>query len=228
MTPFARSLVLTLLGLFFIQAAPLWAQEDDLRFQVVDVRGKVMAYGDRLDATYRLKKGHQVDEGDKLTAGPKAEVVLRLKGKAYVHLSAKARIRISRLDSVDSKVRCQINLLSGRILVQLDGPSSGQFLVSAGDVLCRAHGTLFEVTRHQDDLAIVSFEGAVVANTKGRPQMAKAGQMLKFERDRFRYKRHNLVEGEEAQRQEWKDHLTALRTPKNAPKGPSKGVSGPP
>jgi ferric-dicitrate binding protein FerR (iron transport regulator) len=195
-------------------AGPLRAEDSDLRFEVVDVGGRVTAYGDKIAAKYRLKKGHKLDEGDRITTGPKSEAVLALKGKAYLHLGPNTQVRISRLDVPEFKARCQINLVSGRVFVRLDPKSAPNFLVSSGDVLCRAHGTLFEISRRKGLLWIASHEGSVTANVKARPWIANAGQVLKFDGNRFRYKRHNLEAGEKERLAEFKDHLEGLKDPR--------------
>jgi ferric-dicitrate binding protein FerR (iron transport regulator) len=201
------------LGTLFVPFPGLRADDDDLRFEVQDVVGRVTAYGDKIATKYRLKRGHKVDEGDRLTTGPKGEAVLALKGKAHLHLGPNTQVRISRLDIPEFKARCQINLVTGRVFVRLDAKSSPQFLISAGEVLCRAHGTLFEVSRRKDLLWIVSHEGSVTANVKTRPWIANDGQVLKFERGRFRYKRHNLEMGEKERLAEFKGHLEGLKSP---------------
>jgi ferric-dicitrate binding protein FerR (iron transport regulator) len=200
--------------------SPVLADDDALRFEVVDVQGRATAFGDKVAAKYRLKKGHKVDEGDRVTTGPKSEAVLVLKGKAYLHLGPNSQVRVSRLDVPEFKARCQINLVSGRVFVKLDPKSAPNFLVSSGDVLCRAHGTLFEISRRKSLLWIVSHEGSVTANVKARPWIAKAGQVLKFDGNRFRYKRHNLEAGEKERLAEFQAHLEALKSPKKAPRAP--------
>jgi len=212
-SPF-RTLPILLLTFLFLGPLPLRADDDDLRFEVLDVVGRVTTFGDKIATKYRLKRGHKVDEGDRLTTGPKGEVVLALKGKAHLHLGPNTQVRISRLDIPEFKARCQVNLVTGRIFVKLDPKSSPQFSVSAGEVLCRAHGTLFEVSRRKDLLWVASHEGSVTANVKTRPWIANGGQVLKFEKGRFRYKRHNLELGEKERLSEFKDHLEGLKSPK--------------
>jgi len=209
-----RTSLILLSTLLFLGPSPLRADDDDLRFEVLDVTGRVTTYGDKIATKYRLKRGHKVDEGDRLTTGPKGEVVLSLKGKAHLHLGPNTQVRISRLDIPEFKARCQINLVTGRLFVKLDPKSSPQFLISAGEVLCRAHGTLFEVSRRKDLLWVASHEGSVTANVKTRPWIANEGQVLKFEKGRFRYKRHNLEMGEKERLSEFRGHLEQIRSPR--------------
>ena len=194
------------------------AQEEDLRYQVVKVQGKPMVYRDENDETTRLRKGQTVDDGDRITTDSQSEVVLRLKGRAYVEIPPNSKLHITRLRIGDNKrLQSRINLISGRVLTQIDPGPPVSFEVTAGKLLCRAHGTLFDVTRKKEEVKLTAFEGSVVATSQGVVEMAKARQIMKYDHGRFRYK-HYLKTEDEGRLEEWKGLLAEIR--EKPPQGP--------
>ena len=188
------------------------SDEEDLRYKVVDTNGKVTAYRDETDETTRLRIGEFVDEGDTITTGPKSEAVLRLKGRAYAHLAPNTKVHISRLKHIESKsLESRLNLLTGKLVSQLDRTPTFVFEVSVDGVLCRTHGTLFEVTKQNDRDRVLCHEGSVVANVHGHVVMAKKGWVVEFVKGIFKSKYHFSV-GDEADMEEWQQHLHDIRT----------------
>ncbi len=194
------------------------AQDEDLRLQVVDLKGKAFVYRDEDDETSRLHKGQKVDDGDKISTEPKSEIVLRLKGRSYLHLSPNSKIAVTKLRWNDSRgVQFRVNLIKGRVLFQLDKVQKPGYEISAGKLLFRAHGTLFEAYRKKEEIHLTSYEGVMVVNFPGHTEMIKARQVMKIEDGRFRYK-HYLKLEDEGRLEVWKDQLAEIRE-KNA-KGP--------
>ncbi len=208
--------------LFFILslAFPLaaLAQDEDLHYQVVGVRGKPMVYRDQTDETTRLHRGQSVDDGDKITTDRQSEVVLRLKGRAYVQIAPNSKIHITRLRINENKrLQSRINLISGRVLTQIDPGPPVSFEVTTGKLLARAHGTLFDVTRKKEEVKVTAFEGSVVATSQGVVEMAKARQIMKYDHGRFRYK-HYLKTEDEGRLDDWKGLLAEIH--EKHPQGP--------
>jgi ferric-dicitrate binding protein FerR (iron transport regulator) len=170
----------------------------------------VTAYHDENDETSRLYQSQTVDDGDKVITGPDSDAVLRLKGKAYLYLAPRTKIRISRLRVGDKGLQCEINLVTGRMLCQLDPGPAWSFGVSAGSVLCHAHGTLFEFSRKEDAFKIVTYEGAVVADFHGQTRMAKANEVIQLDHGKFRYRNHHLKMEEQGHLQAWQDLYSKL------------------
>lgn len=195
-------------------SGPVRAQDDDLRFLVSDTKGTVTVYRDETDETTRLRPGQKVGDGEKITVSSKSEAVLRLKGRAYVFMAPNTRVNVTRLQ-MGEKGRAQIrlNILQGRVVCQMDEGASSSFEVSASKVVCRAHGTLFEVIRKKDDLQLTAFEGSVVTNAQGHVEMAKPRQVITFRSDRFRFK-HYLKAAEESRLEAWKARLKEVREKK--------------
>ena len=207
---FAFLLFLPAWALTGLAAVPLRAQEDDLRLKVIEIRGKVSVYRDETDETTRLHKGQTVDDGDKITTGSKCEVVLRLKGKGDIYLAPHTKVRVSRLEWPDAQgPKMRLNLITGRLLGQLGKAPSWAFEVSAGNVIARAHGSLFEFYRKRDDFWTVSYEGSLVANSKGHVWLAKPRQVMRFNNGRFRYTRY-LQSDEKNHLAQWKEILKGL------------------
>ena len=185
-------------------------QEEDLRFHAVESKGLVTAYHDENDETSRLYQSQTLDDGDKVVTGPDSDAVLRLKGKAYLYLAPRTKIHITRLRAGDKGLQCEINLVTGRMFCQLDQTSGWSFGVSAGSVLCRAHGALFEFVRKEEALTIISYEGSVVADFHGQTKMAKANEVVQLDHGKFRYRNHHLRNDEQADLQAWQDLLSKL------------------
>ena len=197
---------------FFSLAVPMsLAQEEESRFRVLELKGMVTAYHDQNDETARLYQNQTLDDGDKATTGPQSEVVLRFKDRVYLYLAPRTKIHITRLRMGDKGLRCQINLITGRMLCQLDQTNPWSLEVSAGSVLCREHGTLFEVSRNGEVLNIVSYEGAAVAEFHGQTKIAKSNEVLKLERGKFRYRNHHLKTEEQEHLQSWRDLLSKIQ-----------------
>lgn len=212
MIRFQSTVGFTLVCLFLLGGSvlPGFAQDEDLRYQVTDVKGKVFVFRDETDESSRLRQGQKVDDGDKITTSEKSEVVLRLKGRAYLHLSPNTKISISRLRLNDAKgVESRVNLISGRMLTQLDRIQKPSYEVSAGKLIFRAHGTLFEVARKKEGIHLTSYEGVMVANFPGHTELVKARQIMKIENGRFRYKHYLKIE-DESRLEEWKNHLAEI------------------
>ena len=198
--------------------AGLRAQDSDLRFQVVDTSGVVTVYRDQTNENSRLHKGEYIDDGDRIITPKNGEVVLRLKGRAYFHLSHGTRIRVLRARVGDNKQPLiRFNLVYGHVLCQMDMPNAISYVVTADSVTCRAHGVLGEVARKNEEVQLTAFEGAMVANARGHVEMAKANQVMGFNHGQFRF-RHYLHIEEEGRLQEWQDHLAEIRK-KKAPAG---------
>jgi len=210
-----RGPVLAALLLFpgFISQA--LAQEEDLFFKAVDLRGHVMIYRDQDDTTVRFHQGQKADDGDQITTSSKSEVILRLKGRVYLDLFPNSKLTISRLRMGDKGVQLRLNLVKGRVLCQLGPNKPSSCEVSTDKVLSRAHGTLFEVYRKKDDLDVTAYEGAMVTNSQGHVEMAKPRQVIHFNQGRFRYK-HYLKLEQESRLEEWKKRLADLQ-PKASP-----------
>ncbi len=187
------------------------AQEGDLQYQVVDVRGRADIYRDETDETSRLHKGQKVNDEDSITTETKSEVVLRLKGKAYLHISQNTKVHITRLQWSEGKgVQCKIHLNKGRVLIQMDKAANPSFEVLAGKILCRGHGKIFEVYKKKDEVRVTAFEGSVVTNSHGHVEMAKTHQVMKYDSAKFRYK-HYLKAEDEGRLEEWTNHLGDIR-----------------
>jgi ferric-dicitrate binding protein FerR (iron transport regulator) len=207
MRPFIRSLLpvgafLLVLGLM---PGSSRGQEEELRFRAVEAKGMVTSYHDENDETSRLYQSQTVDDGDKVTTGPDSDAILRLEGKAYLYLAPRTKIRFTRLRMGDKGLQCEINLVTGRMLCQLDQTPTWAFVVSAGGVMCRAHGTLFEFLRKEEALKIVSYEGAVVADFHGQTKMAQANEVIQLDHGKFRYRNHHLKMDEQGDLQDWQD-----------------------
>lgn len=194
-------------GLF--AAGSSWSQEDSA-FHALRVKGEVTAYHNENDETARLYTNQTVDDGDKVTTAGDSEAVLRIKDKIYLYLASHTKIHITRLRQGDKGLECQINLVTGRMLCQLDQAPPGAFEVSAGSVLFREHGTLFEVSRREDELTVVSLEGAVVASFHGKTKMAKDNEVLKLDHGKFRNKTHHLQRDEQDDVNAWQALLAQI------------------
>jgi hypothetical protein len=196
----------------------LLAQEDEVHFKAVDMKGEVTIYRDETNETSRFHLNQFTEEGDRITTGPHSDAVLKFKGNAYIYLSPNTKVRITRFHSNDGHLQCQINLMSGRLTAQLDQAPGFSLEVSTKNLLCRAHGTLFEVFRKMETVYLTSFEGAVVVtDPHGKAQMAKSGQVVKYEDGRFRF-RHYLRAEQETRLKDWKDRLQGMLDKQAPPK----------
>jgi ferric-dicitrate binding protein FerR (iron transport regulator) len=206
-----QSFPILLVALFFspLVSGISWSQ-DDSTFHAVKVKGEVTAYHNENDETARLYTNQTVEDGDKVVTAADSEAVLRLNGKTYLYLAPHTKIHIMKLRPGDKGLDCQINLVTGRMLCQFDQVPQGAFEVTAGSVVCREHGTLFEVLRREDELTVASFEGVVVANFHGKTQMAKDNEVLKLNHGRFRNKTHHLTQDQQDHLQTWKDLLAEI------------------
>lgn len=193
-----------LLALALAACRPGWSQ-DDLAFRALRIKGNVMAYHNENDETSRLYASQSVNDGDKVILGRDCEAVLSLNNKACLYLAPNTKVNIQRLRSGDKGFQCRLNLVTGRMLCQLDPSASGALEVTAGSVLCREHGTLFEATRRDEELTVVSFEGAVVAEFHGKTKMAKDDEVLKLDHGKFRNKTHHLTPDQQEHLRAWKD-----------------------
>lgn len=193
---------------------PVSAQEEDARFLAVDIKGKAMVYRDQMDETTRFRTGQTCDDGDKIATGPKSDVVLRLKNRAYIYISSNTKVIVSKLRTGDKGLQVRLNLIKGRILCQLDKALKPPFEITAGKLLARAHSILFEASRKKDNLQIVCFEGVIVASSGGHVDMVKSQQLVKFETGRFRYRVASLRADQETHLQEWKDRLKDIQEKK--------------
>ena len=204
--------------LFLITVHPLRAQEEDLRFQALELQGKVSIYRDEDDATSRFHKSQKADDGDQISTGPDSEAVLYLKNRCYLYLSPNTKITISRLRLGDKGVQVHLNLAWGRILGQIGPKPPASFEVTAGSLLCRVHGTLFEITRKKDEVQATSFEGAVVLNSHGHVELAKSRQVVKFDGGRFRFRISHLPMEQEGHLEEWQNLLSDIHAQKSKPR----------
>lgn len=194
-----------LLALFALSSAPsLRAQEEDLAFRALRIKGNVMAYHNENDETARLYASQSVGDGDKVILGRDCEAVLRLKDKVYLYLAPRTKVNFQRLRSGDKGFQCRINLVTGRMLCLLNQPTAGAVEVSAGSVLCREHGSLFEVSRKGEELTVVSFQGAVVAGFHGKTRMAKDNEVLKINNGKFRNITHHLTQEQQGHLEAWR------------------------
>lgn len=189
--------------------AGLSSAQEDVAFRAVRVKGDVTAYHNENDETARLYTSQSVDDGDKVTTASDSEVVLRIKDKAYVYLAPRTKIIVRKLRQGDKGLECQVNLVTGRILCQLDQAPSA-FEVTAGNVLFREHGILFEISRMVDELTAVSFQGAMVANFHGKTKMAKDNEVLKLDHGKFRNKTHHLTSDQQNHLRAWEDLLAQM------------------
>jgi hypothetical protein len=201
-------------ALFFllIPAAQIRAQEEELLFQAVDLKGFVQAYRDETEETRRLHLKGTLDDGDRVTT-QEGDAVLRMPGRAYLYLAPHTQVHITRLRMGERGPQIRLNLLKGRMVCQLDEIPQWAFEVSAGSLICRAHGTLFEVSRKKEDVQVVCFEGNVVASSLGHSQMAKANQVVRFGAGKFRYRRYLRI-GEETELSDWHSRLKGIQEAK--------------
>lgn len=186
-----------------------WPQED-MAFRAVKVKGNVTAYHNENDETARLYTNQTVDDGDKVTTASDSEVVLRLKQKTYLYLAPRTKIILRKLRQGDKGLECQINLVTGRMLGQLDDLPQDAFEVTAGSLLFREHGTLFEISRNADELTAVSYTGAMVVNFHGKTKMAKDNEVLKMDHGKFRNKTHHLTGDQQGHLRAWQDLLAEI------------------
>jgi ferric-dicitrate binding protein FerR (iron transport regulator) len=193
------------------------AQEDDTRFQAVDVKGKVLIYRDQQDETGHLRTGQKCDDGDSIQTSSKSDAVLQLKNRGYVYLAPNTKVHISKLRRGDKGLQIRINLAKGRMLCQFEKALTPPFEMPAGKLLCRAHSNLFEFIRKKEMVQAVCFEGSIVASAGGKVVMVKSGQLVKFDNGRFRYRISSLRSDVEGHLQAWKDRLKELQ-----PKKPAK------
>jgi len=184
--------------------------QEDIAFRAIKVKGNVTAYHNENDETARLYTNQTVDDGDKVTTASDSEAVLRMKEKTYLCLAPRTKIIIHKLRQGDKGLECQINLVTGRMLGQLDDASQIAFEVTAGNVLFREHGTLFEISRKVDELTAVSFTGAMVANFHGKTKMAKDNEVLKLDHGKFRNKTHHLTDDQQGHLQAWQGLLAEI------------------
>ena len=212
------SVLLALTTFPLLSPSPAAAQDEDLRFQAVEVKGKVMVYRDQQDETSRLRNGQKCDDGDSLLTASKSDVVLYLKNRGYVYLAPNTKVHFSKLRHGDKGLQMRVNLVKGRMLCQLDKALTSPFEMSAGQLLCRAHGTLFEFIRKKEVVQAVCYEGSVVAIARNRTEMVKSGQLVKFDNGRFRYRIASLRSDVEGHLQAWKDRLKETQPEKPAKK----------
>jgi ferric-dicitrate binding protein FerR (iron transport regulator) len=202
----------------FFCASPALAQEDDTRFLAVEVKGKVMIYRNQQDETGRFRTGQKCDDGDSIQTSSKSEVVLQLKNHGYVYLAPNTKVHISKLRRGDKGLQIRINLVKGRMLCQFEKAQTPPFEMSAGKLLCRAHGNLFEFIRKKEVVQVICFEGSIVASARGRVEMIKGQQLVKFDNGKFRYRIASLRSDVEGHLQAWKDRLKELQQNKPAKK----------
>lgn len=202
MKRFQATLLFLLIGLSGL--GPASAQEDDLAFRALKVKGNVMAYHNENDETSRLYTSQSVGDGDKVILGRDCEAVLRMKGKAYLYLAPRTKVNFQRIRQGDKGWQCRVNLVTGRMVCQLDQPTGGSFEVSAGSVLFREHGTLFQVSRREEELTAVSFQGAIVVEFHGKAKIAKDNEVLKLDHGKFRNLTHHLTGDEQGDLEAWR------------------------
>ncbi|HJT24985.1 MAG TPA: hypothetical protein VJ873_10435, partial [bacterium] len=101
-----------------------WSQED-VAFRAVRVKGNVTAYHNENDETARLYTNQTVDDGDKVTTASDSEVVLRIKEKTYLYLAPRTKVIIRKLRQGDKGLECEVNLVTGRMLCQLEEAPQG-------------------------------------------------------------------------------------------------------
>jgi len=201
-------LVFSVLSTYGWAASP--TEEDDSRFKAVALSGAVTVYRDERDETARFRVGDTTDEGDNVSTGAQSEVLLRLSGKAYVHLGSHTKVHISRLRNGDKGPQVRLNLLTGHLWCQLDQAPRALFEVSAKSLIVRCHGTLFEVLRQKDAVRVMAYEGAVVTVSHGQTKIAKEGELVQYANDQFRYK-HHLQGSDEDRLTQWKARLLKLQ-----------------
>ncbi|SRR5579871_2029154 len=204
--PFHLPLVLALA----LSIPAISRSQEDLTFRAVKVKGNVTAYHNENDETARLYTNQTVDDGDKITTASDSEVVLRLKQKTYLYLAPRTKIIIHKLRQGDKGLECQVNLVTGRMLGQLEDLPQSAFEVTAGNLLFREHGTLFEISRNVDELTAVSYTGAMVVNFHGKTKMAKDNEVLKLDHGKFRNKTHHLTADQQGHLQAWQALLAEI------------------
>ena len=206
------ALCLSLLTTFL--SGPAHADDSDPRLRVLDCVGQVSAFRDETDESTRLYIDQHVDDGDRVTTGTRSEAVLRLKNRAYLHLAENSRLSISRLRFDEGRgLTFRMTLLAGKLVAQMDQTPPYPFEIYAGDVLCRAHGSLVQVVKQGDEVRIYAHEGSFVTSSKGHTVMAKKGQVAIYEKGVFKEKYYFPTE-EEKDMEEWRDHLHDIRTGK--------------
>lgn len=203
-------------GVLSILAFPLYspaqADDSDPVLRALDCVGQVSAYRDETDETSRLRIDQHVDDGDRITTGPKSEAVLRLKNRVYLHLAANTRLSISRLRYEEGRgLTFRVTLLAGKLVAQMDQTPNYPFEIYAEDVLCRAHGSLVEVVNLGDKVKVYSHLGAFVTNCKGHTAIAKKGQVVVYEKGKFKDK-SSISLKDEVDMTEWREHLHDIRT----------------
>ncbi len=201
------SLILVLVGF-----SNLRADDSDPRLRVLDCVGQVTAFRDETDETKRLRMDQHVDDGDRITTGPKSEVVLRLKNRVYLQLAENSRLSISRLRFDETRgLTFRVTLLSGKLVAQMDQTPNYPFEVYAGDVLCQAHGTLVEFVKKGDQVEVYSHQGGFVTSAKGRTDIVKKGQVIVYDKGKWKDK-FSFPPEDVADLAQWRDHLHDLRT----------------
>ena len=68
---------------------------------------------------------------------------------------------------------------------------------------------------------MVSYKGSVVVTGRNQTEIAKSGEVLKFEKNRFRFLRHHLEADEKAYRDDWEAYLADFRDLKKVQKAPT-------
>jgi ferric-dicitrate binding protein FerR (iron transport regulator) len=198
--------------LSFLLPNPVRADDSDPRLRALDCVGQVTAFRDETEENTRLRIDQHVDDGDRITTGPKSEAVLRLKNRVYLHLAPNTRLSISRLRFDEGRgLTFRVTLLSGKLVAQMDQTPNYPFEIYAGDVLCRAHGSLVEVVKLGDQVKVYSHQGSFVTSCKGHTSLAKKGQVVVYAGGIFKDKYAISLE-DEADLTEWREHLHDIRT----------------
>jgi hypothetical protein len=199
-------------AMVFCAWTSLRADDSDPRLKVVDCVGQTSLFREDTEETSRLHIDQWVDDGERITTGPKSEVVLRLKNRAYLHLGEKSRLSISRLRFDETRgLLFRVTLLSGRLVAQLDQSPRYPFEIYVGDMLCQARGTLVEVVSQGKEVRVFSHQGSFVTSAKGRTDLVKKGQVISYEggvyKDKYAFPTQDVVD-----LSEWREHLNNIRT----------------
>ncbi len=200
------------MALAFCAFSPLRADDSDPRLKVVDCVGPATLLREDIEETSRPHIDQWVDDSERITTGPKSEVVLRLKNRAYLHLGENSRLSVSRLRFDETRgLLFRVTLLSGKLVAQLDQSPHYPFEIYAGDMLCQARGTLVEVVSQGKEVRVYSHQGSFVTSAKGRTDWVKKGEVITYEsgvyKDKYAFPTQDV-----ADLAEWREHLNHIRT----------------
>lgn len=140
--------------------------------------------------------------GDTLAAGDKVRT--EKKGSAIVQLPEQSRMRISAASEVTlvstTPKAISVKLSRGRVTTQASHAPGREFLVEADGLLVRVVGTAFTVGSSEREVEVVVGEGTVMVEPpRGESLLLRAGQRMRFERERWRARSSGLAASHRAE-----------------------------